>query len=88
MDDINRSIVKSLSGHDKNKLFIIIEVIEENYVRYSDGRTRPIERAKLKKLKHIEVIGKSDLGSEVKLTNKILREAINRYTDSLALKEE
>lgn len=44
---------RSLAGHDKGKLYVIIKV-EEPYVWLADGRIRTLERPKKKKLMHIQ----------------------------------
>ena len=41
-------LVKSLAGHDKNELYIIISVQGE-YVNLSDGRKHPLSKQKRKK---------------------------------------
>nr|WP_027870578.1 KOW domain-containing RNA-binding protein [[Eubacterium] cellulosolvens] len=43
----------SLAGHDKGRLYIIIEE-NEKYVILSDGRSHPLERPKKKKRIHIQ----------------------------------
>lgn len=51
---------RSLSGHDKGKLYLIIEGTEEtgteDYVYLTDGRLKGVEKPKKKKVKHIQVI--------------------------------
>ena len=41
---------RSLAGHDKGRLYIIIEA-NEIYVYLSDGKIRPLDKLKKKKLK-------------------------------------
>lgn len=53
MDDILGRVVYSKSGRDKGKLFVIIEVVNENYVMLVDGDMRKIENPKLKNIRHI-----------------------------------
>ena len=48
----------SLAGHDKNKIYIIIEETDE-YVWLSDGDIRPVEKPKRKRKKHIQIIKKN-----------------------------
>lgn len=48
----------SLAGHDRNKIYIIIEETDE-YVWLSDGALRPVEKPKRKRKKHIQVIKKN-----------------------------
>lgn len=45
---------RSLAGHDKGKLYVIVKV-EEPYVYLADGRIRPLERPKKKKLMHVQI---------------------------------
>ena len=47
----------SLSGHDKNKIYIIIEEDDE-YVYLSEGNLRTKINPKKKKRKHIQIIKK------------------------------
>ena len=44
-------LARSLAGHDKGQLYIIIGVSGE-YVTLSDGRKRPSDRPKRKNKKH------------------------------------
>ncbi len=43
--------VKSKAGRDKDRIFIIIEIVDEVYVRIVDGDLRRIESPKRKKIK-------------------------------------
>lgn len=45
---------RSLAGHDKGKLYVIVRV-EEPYVYLADGRIRPMDRPKKKKLMHVQI---------------------------------
>lgn len=55
MDEHNLlgKLVHSKSGRDKGKYFIIIGIIDAEYVYISDGDLRKIEKPKKKKLKHL-----------------------------------
>lgn len=48
-------IVKSKAGRDKDRIFIICEVIDENYVLVCDGELRKLSSPKKKKIKHLVV---------------------------------
>ncbi len=50
-------IVKSLSGHDKNKTFLVVSIDKNGYIGIIDGRTRSKDKPKLKNPKHAEKIG-------------------------------
>jgi ribosomal protein L14E/L6E/L27E len=46
-------IVHSKTGRDKDKYFIIVGIIDSDYVYISDGDLRKIDKPKKKKLKHL-----------------------------------
>ncbi len=46
-------IVKSLSGHDKNRLFIIVSIDKNGYPAIIDGRYRNMTNPKIKNPKHL-----------------------------------
>lgn len=47
-------VVISKAGRDKKRAFIIIDIIDEDYVYLSDGDLRKVEKPKKKKVKHIK----------------------------------
>lgn len=49
------TIVKSIAGHDKNNLFVIINV-ENEYVYLVDGKCRTLSTPKRKKVKHLQYV--------------------------------
>lgn len=49
------NLAKSLAGHDKGQIFVIIKE-EEEYVDLADGNRRKLENPKRKKKKHIQPI--------------------------------
>ena len=46
-------IVNSKAGRDKNRLFVVIDIIDDQYVLIADGDLRKIEKPKTKKVKHL-----------------------------------
>jgi len=74
----------SKAGHDKGKLYIIIEETDE-YVFLSDGRLRTVEKPKKKKKKHIQIIKKTDeaivlsIENERQISNEEIKRAIKEY---------
>ncbi|TDT50411.1 KOW domain-containing RNA-binding protein [Fonticella tunisiensis] len=46
-------IVHSRAGRDKDRYFIVVGIIDENYVLISDGDLRKIDNPKKKKIKHL-----------------------------------
>lgn len=45
----------SRAGHDEGQLYVILRV-EDEYLYLTDGRLRPLERPKKKKIKHVQVL--------------------------------
>lgn len=51
------SIVLSLSGRDKKRLFLVVGLDEENgYLYIADGKLRQIQHPKKKKCKHLRFV--------------------------------
>ena len=69
-------LVKSLAGHDKGKLYIIIEE-KDQMLLLSDGRIRTMDRPKVKKAMHVQLI-KRKL-EDVELTDISIRSFIKQY---------
>ncbi len=53
-------IVKSLSGHDKNRLFIVTSIDKNGYLDIIDGRYRTMDKPKSKNPKHLTKVGHDD----------------------------
>ena len=60
-------LVRSLAGHDKDELYIIISVRGE-YAFLSDGRKHPLDKQKRKNKKHLQLIDEHDETIRKKLT--------------------
>lgn len=79
------SVVKSLKGHDKDKIFVVVEVVSDKYVRIADGKTRKISAPKLKKVKHLESNGEilekvqQIISQKVPLYDKIIKISLKKY---------
>ncbi len=76
MKSLYGSVVKSLSGHDKNSWYVIVKS-NENYVYIANGKERKLEKPKLKNIKHIAVSNEVIDISEI--TNKQLRKLLNEF---------
>ena len=46
-------VVLSTQGRDEGRYFIVLEVIDENFVLMADGLTRKLAHPKKKKIKHL-----------------------------------
>ena len=51
--DIGR-VVKSRQGRDEGRYFVILQVVDEQFVMLSDGLTRKLDHLKKKKVKHLQ----------------------------------
>lgn len=78
------SLVISKCGRDKNKYFVVMQIMD-NCVYLSDGDIRKVEKPKKKKEKHVqptamfsEYVKKSIKENKV-LTNKEIQKEISRY---------
>ena len=70
-------IVKSLTGRDKGRYFIVLEAQGE-FVFLADGKLRKLEHPKCKKLKHIQIT-KTIVPCVEPLTDKQLRKLLHEY---------
>jgi len=86
-------IAKALAGRDKDRFFMIVNVVDENYAMIADGETRRLERPKLKKLKHLHLTpvvltGLAEkLAEDKKVFDAELRSAIMKAGYNLAKDE-
>ena len=46
-------LVVSVSGRDKNRIFMIVDILDSEYVLIADGALRKLEKPKKKKIKHL-----------------------------------
>lgn len=63
----------SLAGRDKNRIFMIVDILDENYVVIADGQLRKIDNPKKKKLKHLKLLEVKD---NIPETNKELEKLV------------
>lgn len=80
-------IVLSKAGRDKNKHFIVVEIVDENFVMIADGDLRKVDNLKCKKCKHLENTGnksefiKNKIGEGVRVTNPDLKKELAAYNE-------
>lgn len=47
-------IVRSIAGRDKDRYFMVVKIIDKDYVYIADGVIRKLSAPKRKKIKHLE----------------------------------
>lgn len=62
-------VVFSKRGRDKKHPFIVFEV-EGDFLFLADGKTRPVEKPKKKKIKHVQPVNYIDEQLKEKIVNK------------------
>lgn len=70
------SVVRSLAGHDKGEFLVILSV-EEPFAILCDGKHRPLERPKRKKLMHLALTA-TVMPEDTLKTNRKVREALRK----------
>ena len=75
-------IVVSTAGRDKDDKFVVLCIIDDQYVYISDGDIRKLEKPKKKKLKHLKSLKlvaediKDRLEAGEKLSNSEIRKLL------------
>lgn len=77
------SFVKSIAGHDKNRIYIIIEETDKYYC-VSDGIYHPIDRLKKKNKKHVQLIKKEITYRN----NEDIRQLIRSYKEEIKCQKQ
>ncbi len=74
---IRGSIVCSKAGRDSERFLVVLQV-ENGNVLVADGKERPVEKPKLKNIKHISLT-RATVTEEQMLTNRSIRHALRDY---------
>lgn len=89
MDFRDGNIVLSKAGRDKGKYFIVLKVVDKDFVLIADGDLRKVDNPKLKKCKHLENTGKTSevicekLKDGVRVTNPSLARELAEYQSNV-----
>lgn len=90
LDTIIGRYVWSKSGRDKDRLFIIIDLCDDQHVLVADGELRRVGKPKKKKLKHLNITNKiaEEINTIVTMKKRLLdadlQRAINNYNEEIA----
>ncbi len=71
-------IVISRAGHDAGELFVVVATVSDDFVLIADGKRRTVESPKLKRIKHLRVVGQSDIKRP---TNINIGKCIKKFID-------
>lgn len=74
-------LVRSLSGRDKGRYYLVLTAAEDGFVSLADGRKRPVGAPKRKNVRHLQPIRRvaADLAERTEgsaITNEEVRAAI------------
>ena len=81
-DIAKAQVVKSRAGRDKGRIFLIIDIIDDENVFIVDGDLRKLDNPKKKKIKHLIVYNtilnelKYKLDNNIKLNNAYIRKLL------------
>lgn len=76
----------STAGRDKERIFMILDIIDEQYVHIADGDLRTMDKPKKKKLKHLKLLPETldGIAQKLKQGSKVydaeIRSAIRQST--------
>ena len=80
------SVVQSLSGRDRKRLFVIVGIPEDKrqhgYVLIANGRLHPLEKPKRKNLRHLAVLSQgtaAELLQSQNASNELLADLLENY---------
>ena len=85
MKELKRGdVVLSLAGHDQGGIFVIYDIIDDDYVLIADGQSRSMEKPKRKKRKHLKVLPQDpmDLDTIPRIMNSDIRKFLKKYTEN------
>ena len=78
-------IVMSTAGRDLGNIYIVKEILDENYVNVIDGKAKTILKPKRKKQKHLESLNSVETELEEifedksKINDGVIRKILKKY---------
>ncbi|WP_425445962.1 KOW domain-containing RNA-binding protein [Dethiothermospora halolimnae] len=82
-------VVKSKSGRDKGKVFLVNAIIDEKYVTIVDGDLRRLDKPKKKKAKHLMIYKtvieefRNKILSNEKINNAYVRKLLLPFNEEI-----
>lgn len=83
-------VAYSKVGRDKDKYFVIVGILNEEYVYISNGDLRKIETPKKKKIKHLHIanIISEKIQQALLSGNKVSNSEIKKFLQSIDINKE
>lgn len=78
-------VVKSKAGRDSGRVFLILSILDEEYVEVVDGDLRKLNRPKKKKIKHLVIYNSIEwefsdkLNKDIEINDAIVRRILEPY---------
>ncbi|KGF11649.1 50S ribosomal protein L14e [Urinicoccus massiliensis] len=74
-------VVRSLAGRDKDRYFLVLEVVDQTYLLLVDGKLRKLAKPKKKKVQHVQIL-KQDLDLDQEgLNDSKIRKALKAFNE-------
>ena len=88
-DIVVGQLVKSKSGRDMMRLFLVYDVVDDEHVLLVDGKLRRLEKPKLKKIKHLIVYHTivEDFQTKVEENSRLTNSQIRKYLEPFLIEE-
>ena len=64
----------SLAGHDRGRIYLVVAVVNHEFVLCADGKYRCLDKPKLKRFKHLKIIQEGTVKAE-EINNKKLNDS-------------
>ncbi|MDR0752246.1 MAG: KOW domain-containing RNA-binding protein [Christensenellaceae bacterium] len=73
------AIVFSKSGRDSGRYYVIVEIVDDQFVKIVDGKFRRLDKPKLKKIKHLKLTNDclKKIADKIRANKKIFDAEIN-----------
>ena len=64
------NVVRSIKGHDAQRLYLVTAVLNADFVLLCDGKYRKLDNPKQKRVKHVELLSEETF-TDVKLDSDV-----------------
>ncbi|MHC1685648.1 MAG: hypothetical protein AB6733_22425 [Clostridiaceae bacterium] len=89
-DNLIGRVVKAKAGRDLEGFFIVVDIIDNDYVHIADGKSRKIENPKKKKIKHLQFTNMwaNDIKMLLLQKEEVTNAKIRKYFKSVDIDKE